>query len=187
MCSTQHFIGSQSVSPHWAPLQCAYQKIESGSAHALPRPDGKCIASSYRDATVAELRRRGVHSRAVRCSRWPRVRQSLSMQEAGGSSGAIAFALIYFTFFLDNVLLTVLGQFAAVPGLFTQRVFYMYVCVCKVVRGPGPTVMGPLSVWGGTWPRNVDAIINSCFQTKLSGNNTSISLPHCRSQAFSCT
>lgn len=31
--------------------------------------------------------------------------------EGSATHGGLAFALIYFTFFLDNVLLTVLGQY----------------------------------------------------------------------------
>ncbi|KAJ8708532.1 hypothetical protein PYW07_010657 [Mythimna separata] len=72
----------------------------------------------YRVAVIAARQSRGASlSRGVAlCRTVPHcagrcravTERRASMQDAGWSSGAVAFALIYFTFFLDNVLLTVL-------------------------------------------------------------------------------
>uniref|UniRef100_A0A2A4J462 Uncharacterized protein n=1 Tax=Heliothis virescens TaxID=7102 RepID=A0A2A4J462_HELVI len=89
---------SRADTPHSRPAQPAPRPQcragrRRGQPHYLRRPshDGRLIGTaSTQDA---------------------RLSHSASMQtETDPRGGAVAFALIYFTFFLDNVLLTVLGQ-----------------------------------------------------------------------------
>lgn len=73
------------------------------------------------------------------------------MQEQESKSWVIAFALIYFTFFLDNVLLTVLGNFLK-PSNYVRHVrcvpIQVLPSICLVPIIPDWVRGSSLAEWG---------------------------------------
>lgn len=114
-CSVVIAISGSHVGRHY----CALTRKLDEEAHTRRR----ALIGSSHICRIAPPQRRAVLA-AVRGGR-------RAMQAAGEARGAAAaVALIYFTFFLDNVLLTVLGECRAVPVHCTLYTVYCVTVYC---------------------------------------------------------